>query len=142
MSGGPDTRSGVPIVGLILAPVLLVALGGLAYVLVTAQQAGRETIEAYVGRVRAGESVSAAVGGAEASTLTALFAGSTRVSIGNFQGQAGTACFWTTLYGDRSQSVRFVLDTDAGRVVAASAERDCTCPDPDTHAPCRLSSSP
>jgi len=100
---------------------------------------GKTVIENYVAAVRGGAAVTPAAAGNEASALTSLLRGSGgSVSIGNFQEQHGTACFWVTLRTDTSKSeVRFLLDTDARRVVALSARRECDCPI-DADLPCRL----
>ena len=126
-------------VGCLLAPLLTVAMAVLGWVLVSEGSAGRAVLEGYVAEVRAGTQVSYAVGGDEASALTEVLSTSSTLRISNFQGQAGTACFWTRVHTAAGpKKVRFVLDTNRAVVTAASMRRDCLCPDPDFELPCQL----
>ncbi len=122
----------------------LVMLGAMAALVVVLSQecgAGEDAVRAYVERIAGGEDVSEAVAGPEAASLTEMLRSSTRVHIDNFQAQAGTACFWTTVSHAGGQTdVQFLLhDGEQARSVhQVSAVRECSCPDPDFEQPCHL----
>jgi hypothetical protein len=132
------TKPGKPALAIGLGLALCAGTALLVTTLENGCSGGKTVVQSYVATVRAGAPVTPAMAGTEATTLTALLRSSRVVSIGNFQAQRGTACFWVTLSNDATSSkVRFVLDTDAHRVLALSSRRECDCPI-DADLPCRL----
>lgn len=122
------------LLGLVLSGAMVV----LTVTLARSCAQGTQVIGALVASVKAGAPVSEGVGGAEAPTLTELLRGSRSSSVRNFQGQAGTSCYWLEFSGPGGATeVRFVLGGDDTRVTAISARRECDCPI-DADLPCRL----
>lgn len=95
--------------------------------------AGGDVVRAYAATIRGGAEVSAEVGGLEAAELTAHLRRTTDVSVLNFQGQEGTACYWVTLQEEgASTSASFLLEESADgamRVVGATLRSECDCPE-------------
>lgn len=84
---------------LILSLVLMGGMIALFVMLANTSSGGAKSIERYAAPIRAGGSVSAEVGGAEADALTHALRKSESVSVSNFQAQSDTACFWVSLDG-------------------------------------------
>lgn len=127
-------------VGCFLAVVLGGSMVALIVVLWRAHGAGRNAIDAYVASIGAGATVSAPVAGSEADAVTKALRGSTSLSIGNFQSQKDTSCFWVTLHGAGPDvEARFVLaERSSGtEVTSVSLARACECPE-DIDEPCAL----
>jgi hypothetical protein len=124
----------------VFALILVGAMVTLVVVLTRACGAGGKSIEAYVASIRAGANVTPALAGVEAEAVTKALRDSRSLSVGNFQSQQGTSCFWVTMKGNGpSVDVRFVLAErpDKEEVVAVSLARECECP-VDIHKPCAL----
>ena len=120
----------------------LVTVGGMVLLFAgLARQcaAGGEVILAYASSIRAGAAVSESIGGAEADALTEVLRHTVSVDVQNFIGQAGTACYWVRLEGERGTDARFVLAErgEGMHVIAATLRRDCDCPI-DEELPCHL----
>lgn len=135
-SGTPSTSRGGCLGWGFFALVLTGSMLLLAVVLAHECSAGSDTISAYAAAIRAGGEVSEAVGGAEAAELTEVLRRTSSVSVANFQGQSGTACFWVRVGG---RDARFLLADREGvmEVAGASLRRECECP-VDEDEPCHL----
>ena len=128
-----------PGLGCFLAVVLGGAMAVLVVTLTRAHGEGTRAIEGYVERIKAGAVVSDAVAGDEAEAVGRAIRASESMSVGNFQSQRGTSCFWVTLHARPDVDARFVLaerSSDA-EVTRISLVRDCECPD-DDELPCHL----
>lgn len=143
MTDGESKKGGAGIgrgLGCFMALVLGGAMIALVVVLARGHESGQKAIDAYVTSIKLGQPVSASVGGREADALTAALRASKSISVGNFQSQSSTSCFWVTLHGDGADvDARFVLAESASKVevTGASLARECDCPD-DAKEPCHL----
>ena len=139
---GAQRASGFGRIGTVLFALCMSGAGVLLAVTLLGEcGAGSDVVSAYATSIRDGAIVSDAVGGTEAAALTEVLRTTRSVSVSNFQAQAGTSCYWVRLHGaGDSTGASFVLaeSEDGMRVIAASLERECTCPDPDFERRCHL----
>lgn len=120
----------------------LVMVGAMAFVAVMAAEGAKEgqaAVDAWADRVRAGQPLGAEVESNETESLTALLRASATTSFRNFLSQSDTTCFWVVLDDPAHTELRVVLREAKGQqfVTAASAVRECDCPD-DAAEPCHL----
>lgn len=133
-----DDQGNVRLGGFLMV-VLAAVMLGLVVVLGNECGAVGDELEAWRARVRAGEEVSAEVGGDEAAALTAALRAADHVTVRNFIGQAGTSCVAAWIVGSEGSVSADVLiaDGEPRRILRATLTRGCTCPI-DEGQPCRL----
>jgi hypothetical protein len=126
---------------LLLALVLAGSGIFLAIFLLRESQDGSEAIRLFLTQqkeIADGQSNSDASG--ESAELQEVYKNFESVSVRNYQTQASSSCFWTTIgYNNRSTDVIFVLrhTGPSSKVITVSLHRECECPI-DFDVPCAL----